>query len=443
VAYTLTGRFSYLLKVLLAYASLAIFVGLVITVSRGAWVACGLSLLVLFSWLVRQVGYRLQALMIGGSLAAIILVFFLQTQFSHHRSEALKLAISTEDVRFLLWQPAAQMWQDHLWWGVGPGHFDHRFPQYRPETFDLQYRPERTHNDYLNTLVDWGLVGVMLVTAAWGLFYGDVFRSWKYVQRSQDGLAAKRSNRTSLVMGGAVGLLAILLHSFVDFNMQVPSNAILAVTLMALVSGHFRFATERYWMTVRGALKILVTFLLAAGLAYLGRQTWHQSVEQYWLRSAAKAKGDPAAQVEALQKAIAADDRDPQAAFELGEAFRLRSFEGREGYRESAQGAMKWFNRSMELNPFDALSRIRYGMCLDWIGQHADAERYFKKALELDPHGYLTLAHVGWHYVQVEDYPTAERWLEMSCRLLPMNNPVGISYLRLVRERMAQKTPPK
>jgi hypothetical protein len=32
------------------------------------------------------------------------------------------------------------------------------------------------HNDFLNTLADWGLLGALLVAGAWGLFYSDVFR---------------------------------------------------------------------------------------------------------------------------------------------------------------------------------------------------------------------------------------------------------------------------
>jgi len=469
VTYTLTGRFSYLMKVLLAYASLAIFAGMVVTVSRGGWVACAASLVVLFVWLVRQRDYRLQALLGMGALVALGAVLLFKLQFSHHRFEALRLASATEDVRFLLWQPAIQMWQDHPWWGVGPGHFDHRFSQYRPETFDLQFRPERTHNDYLNTLVDWGLVGAVLIGTAWLLFYWDVFRSWKYVQRAHNDFAAKRSNKTSIVVGGAAGLFAMLLHSWVDFNMHIPANAILAVTLMALVSGHFRFATERYWHTVRWPLRVPTNLVLGAALIYLTIESWRRAPDAFWQ---ARAQEYAAQKSQALEKATwfatngpvtaerewrqraadfaskeaaawdkvyAADSSNAEAAYQMGEALWVRSLQGQEEYERLAAKAMDWFRRSQESNPYNPLPWLRYGQCLDWIGRHADAEKYFQKALALDPHGYYTLAHVGWHYVQVEDYRTAERWLEMSYRLFPTNNPVAVSYLKIVRERMAEK----
>ena len=69
------------------------------------------------------------------------------------------------------------------------------------------------------------------------------------------------SNKFALVLGASVGLVAILMHSVVDFNMQVPANAILAVTLMALLSTHLRFATDDHWVPGRMWVKILATLV--------------------------------------------------------------------------------------------------------------------------------------------------------------------------------------
>jgi hypothetical protein len=83
-----------------------------------------------------------------------------------------------------------------------------------------------------------------------------------------------------------VGLLAILTHSVVDFNMHIPANAILTVTIMALVSAHYRFASERWWHTVRWPLRVPVYVALAAALVYLVPQTWRRTVELHWLSRA-------------------------------------------------------------------------------------------------------------------------------------------------------------
>ena len=54
----------------------------------------------------------------------------------------------------------------------------------------------------------------------------------------------------------------------------------------------------------------------------------------------------------------------------------------------------------MKLNPFDGYNYLRYGMCLDWLGRHAEAEPFFSRADALDPNGYFTAANIGWHYYQ-------------------------------------------
>jgi hypothetical protein len=374
-----------------------------------------------------------------GAFVAICLVFFFKARLSQNRFDSLALASETEDVRFKIWRPAWKMWQDHYWWGTGPGHFDYRFRPYRPGNGDLQHRPDRAHNDYLNTLVDWGLVGACLVAAAWAAFFWDVCRSWKFVQRSQNDFGAKRSNKSSVVIGGTVGLLAILLHSFVDFNMHIPSNAILAVTLMALVSGHFRFATEQYWHTARWPIRVPVTTVLLAGLGFLCGQSVRRTAELYWLTRAQSAEHNPAVRVPALEKAFTVETRNSESAYEIGEALRLKGWPGQEGYQALLTNALQWFQRSIDLNPFDPAPYVRSGMCLDWIGDPERADVYFKKAVELDPHGYYTLAHMGWHHVQREDYATAKTWLERSLHLVGTSNRIAQTYLKIVEERLAEK----
>ena len=125
------------------------------------------------------------------------------------------------------------------------------------------------------------VIGFVLVASVWSLFFWEVFRSWKYVQRSQNDLAAKRSNKSSFVLGGTLGLVAILVHSFFDFNFHVPANALLAVTLLGLVTGHFRFATEGYWFTVRWPLKVVVTVVLLSAIVGLGVQTGSRGVSAH------------------------------------------------------------------------------------------------------------------------------------------------------------------
>jgi O-antigen ligase len=445
IAFTITGRFGHLMKIFLAYATLVIVTGISVTISRGGWIAAGASIAVLCGWLLRQRDYWKRSLLIAAVLVAIFAGVFLKARISPSRHESFDVARDIEDVRLRLWSPAVAIWQDHRWFGVGPAHFDYRFRQYRPADAQLQARPERVHNDYLNTLVDWGLVGALLVAACWGVFYWQVFAGWKFVQRSQNDLAAKRSNKMAFVLGGAIGLSAILVHSFLDFNMHIPSNAILAVTLMALVSSHYRFATERYWFTVRWPLRVPVLLALLAALAFLGAQSWKRTRECHWMARAEKAKPSSDEQIACWNKAFAAEDQNFEIPYKVGEALRMQSWRGLANYREPAQQAITWFRRAADLNRYDPWAPLRLGMCLDWLGQTNEATPYFKRAAELDFNNHSVLAHVGWHYFQLENYAEAKRWLERSRDLLwdPAQNPIPHAYLAIINERFPGAAPKK
>ena len=156
-----------------------------------------------------------------------------------------------------MWGAAVRMWQDHFWWGVGPALYDYRFREYRPES--LQTRPDRVHNDYLNLLADWGAAGGVIVLAGIVTFAAGLSKTWKRIRPKENDFDRVTSNRFAFLLGASAGLLALAVHSLVDFNLHIPANAILGVTLLALLSSNLRFATERYRLTLRIPVKMLVT----------------------------------------------------------------------------------------------------------------------------------------------------------------------------------------
>jgi Flp pilus assembly protein TadD len=93
----------------------------------------------------------------------------------------------------------------------------------------------------------------------------------------------------------------------------------------------------------------------------------------------------------------------------------------------------------MKLNRYDGYTYLRYGMCLDWLGQTDKARPYFDRAVELDPNGYFTAAYMGWHYFQTGDYAAARSWLERSYRLHAEENVIANSYLQIVTDRMLKR----
>jgi O-antigen ligase len=438
LAYTLTSRMKALTKIFTGYASLVIAAGLVVSVSRGGWVASAFALLILFVVLLFHHTHRLPAL----ALLAVIIVcgvyFGPRDVFFVNRIKTLspdKTGVSG-DGRYGIWQAAVQLWHENVWWGIGPAHFDYRFGKYRPAL--VQASPDRVHNDWLNTLTDWGIVGAALVVSAWILLYAGAFRTWRFVRGTPNTLGDHRSNKLTIVLGASIGLLAILLHSFVDFNMHIPANAIVAVTLMALLSCYLRFATDRYWFTATLIPKTLLTATLAAGLAYLTWQAARSGCESFWLMRARLAEAASPGQIAALKKAFSIESKNADTARAIGEAYRLQSWQNTDDYKEEALEAMKWFKRATELNPYDDSSFLRYGMCLDQIGDHDQAFGYFDRANRMDPNSYFNNAYMGWHYMQTEDYAAARIWFKRSKQMEWQDNLLADSNLQIAEDRMVE-----
>lgn len=437
LAYALASRLGPLGKVLVGYAALMIVTGIGVTVSRGAWISTGLTLLILFGLLAFHRSYRLPAfvflvVIIGAGFFFVPRSVSIQARFH----QLIENGQVNDDLRFALWRPAIQLWEENPWWGIGPGHYDYRFRQYRPEI--VQARPVHAHNDFLNTLADWGVAGTAMVAAAWVLLYAGVLKTWRFVRGNPNDLGTKPSNKFAFVLGASLGLLALLFHSVVDFNMHIPANAILAITLMALLSSHLRFLTERYWVGVSRWGKIAATAVVMVGSIYLAQQGWRHAAEYKWLRRASQARAFSPEQARLLTRAFAAEPRNAETAYALGEAYRIQSLEGGPDYRNLANAAMEWFGRCTKLNPYNGYGFLRYGMCLDWAERSSESAPYFDRAEQLDPGGYYTVANIGLHYVELGNYAGAKPWFERANRLESENNEIARNYLAICNTRLLE-----
>jgi O-antigen ligase len=89
-----------------------------------------------------------------------------------------------------------------------------------------RYRLEQAHNDYLQVLSDGGIVG-----GALGLvFIIGLFRMGFARRESSDDF------RRGVATGALAGCFAVLIHSFFDFTLHTPSNALLFLVLAALAT---------------------------------------------------------------------------------------------------------------------------------------------------------------------------------------------------------------
>jgi tetratricopeptide (TPR) repeat protein len=380
--------------------------------------------------------------LVGAGFYFVPKSFFIQSRFRQLVSQEGKI---DDDSRFALWRPAFRVWQESPWWGVGPNHFDYRFRAYRPES--TQSRAVFVHNDYLNTLVDYGAVGMLLIASVLGLLTLGLFKTWRAVRGPPSDLGRQRgSNKFAFILGASLGLLALLVHSLVDFNMHIPANALIAVALIALLSAHLRFASERYWVGSNFLVRAALSIALLAGAACLAWQSSRRLGEQFWLARAAQTPEFSRAQIDCLTRAATVESSNPETAYAVAEALRRHSQEGADSYqdqqqtdyRQYANQAMNWFNRGMKLNPWDPRSFCGYGWCLDWLGKSQEAAPFFNRAEQLDPNGYFTLNKIGLHYIEIGDFAAARPWFERSLRLEWEDTATARSYLDLANRRLLE-----
>jgi O-antigen ligase len=187
----------------------------------------------------------------GGMIAIIVEMIFLgviwMVQFSPRKSATIFVLFCIATALFLAWvaprelgsrmtdihDPARllihhdsiPMFLAHPLLGSGLGTFATVFPHYR--VFYDGFVWDNAHDDYLELLLETGLIGFGIGIWFLVVLYRDGLRN----------LASIRNSSTARIklaaLAGCTGLLA---HSFLDFNLHIPANAALFYVLCAIAA---------------------------------------------------------------------------------------------------------------------------------------------------------------------------------------------------------------
>lgn len=113
---------------------------------------------------------------------------------------------------------------DYPLFGTGGGSYYNVFLNYRTPDYGYAY-VDHTHNDYVEIATDYGLLGLGLMGSLVALTLVTVLRV----------LAKRRSSVPwGMAFGVAMAIVGLLIHSTVDFNLQIPANALTIVVVLAM-----------------------------------------------------------------------------------------------------------------------------------------------------------------------------------------------------------------
>jgi O-antigen ligase len=136
-------------------------------------------------------------------------------------------SVNTDDPttgRAHFWSVTVDIIKTHPWIGTGLGAFGVVYTGY--DSRNGTYRLEQAHNDYLQVLSDGGIIGAVIAL----FFVVNLFRMGFSRRESRDDF------RRGVATGAMAGCFAVLVHSFFDFTLHTPANALLFLVLAALAT---------------------------------------------------------------------------------------------------------------------------------------------------------------------------------------------------------------
>ncbi len=355
--------------------ALSVFVSL----SRGGIISMSLSLIVCIFMVSGQAG--MSASRIWGCVVGLLILLGVSWLGWHPIMERFGGMIHAQGGlelnRLLIWRDAVGILRDFPIWGAGFGSFIDVFRPYRTIPGSLVY--DHAHNDYLELLTDGGLLAGLLVL--W--FFIQLFRSvFRVLKTRQDRYCVH------VALGSFAGLVALLIHSFSDFNLHNGANTFafffLSALMVAAAHSSRRDPGRSSLLPLAQGKTILLVAVPVLALMLCGSFWYHKGLLQgeRIQRELNKVYLNTRMGEERLKSAM--DKADAAVA---SAPFVARNYFGRANilvFQKKMDEAMVAFARAIALRPLDCLflQRAAYYMT---ARQPEQAAQIYQAASRLNP----------------------------------------------------------
>ena len=156
-------------------------------------------------------------------ISTLPIIIFIYYMASDGWLDRFNYIVDQAPQRLIIWETSLKIFQDYWLTGVGPGNFQYIYPMY--QAFGVEYFVDHVHNDYLELLVEQGVIGALLLAAP-------IIISFITITKFAIRHSHIRMSGTQLSM--IVTLTAVLMHAAVDFIFHIPVLVAYFFVLLAL-----------------------------------------------------------------------------------------------------------------------------------------------------------------------------------------------------------------
>ena len=381
------SRFSWPVRIVFFYFTAILLAGIVFSLSRGSWLSL-LGVLAALTFIALRAGSIRWWLPVAGLavMATLLAGIFITSKTVRGRAQEVGDILSHGGVfqhylRVDLTRNALLIAHDHPIFGTGPATYNFVDPRYQSNA--LAVRAVYTHDDYLNCLDDYGLIGFALAM----FFVFAVTLSLCARTRTAPGW------RDRVLVGAALtAWAALLVHSFLDFNMHIPANAMLLFALAGM--GLRRRADEEaphHWSTVSlHRLGPAVGWTLIIFSLLEGAEIVRTALSDFPYESAAAQANfvSTAQSIRGVEKALSYDPGNVAALVLLGDLHRVRASRADDptARMAEAQEALTAYQAAWRGNPLDDSVQARLGLTYNLMQRYSEAFLCFQAATRAQPY---------------------------------------------------------
>ena len=156
--------------------------------------------------------------------------------------------------RYQMSSAAIRAWQSERWIGIGPGMHKHVWSHYGPSTdgdrdagvwpsyANNDYVSNEVHNDWVELLEEFGIVGSALFLVPFVFLCAVMLRALGHDARRNRIRAIREDHECrdlddALLLGGFLTIISMSFHSLGDFNLQIPGVNWMVSAIVALSLG--------------------------------------------------------------------------------------------------------------------------------------------------------------------------------------------------------------